>query len=171
MNQLRETTVTALTERVGLEELIARDMEVGVFNATLAYADTKRIVKAWKVAAFSRAYIEKARSVISNIDGQSYVHNGRLLERMRGHEFLPHEVAFMTPEQLFPELWSDVVDRHLKKKENAFEYKISAQTDAFKCGKCKKSECTYYELQTRCADEASTIFVKCVNCGNSWRIG
>lgn len=171
MNPLREITVTALMDRVGLEELIARDMEVGVFNSTIAHADVKRIVKAWKIPAFTRAYIEKARSVIANMDGRSYVHNTRLLERMRDREFLPHDVAFMTPEQLFPELWSEVIDRHLKKKESAFEYKISAQTDAFKCGKCKKSECTYYELQTRCADEASTIFVKCVNCGNSWRIG
>ena len=31
-----------------------------------------------------------------------------------------------------------------------------ASTDAFKCGKCKQRKCTYYQLQTRSADEPMT---------------
>lgn len=44
-----------------------------------------------------------------------------------------------------------------------------ASTDAFKCGKCKQRKCTYYQLQTRSADEPMTTFVTCVNCGNRWK--
>jgi transcription elongation factor S-II len=32
---------------------------------------------------------------------------------------------------------------------------ISAETDQFKCGKCKQRKATYYQLQTRSADEVS----------------
>ena len=44
-----------------------------------------------------------------------------------------------------------------------------ASTDAFKCGKCKQRKCTYYQLQTRSADEPMTTFVTCVNCDNRWK--
>lgn len=44
-----------------------------------------------------------------------------------------------------------------------------ASTDQFKCGKCKQRKCTYYQLQTRSADEPMTTFVTCVNCNNRWK--
>ena len=42
-------------------------------------------------------------------------------------------------------------------------------TDQFKCGKCKKRKCTYYQKQTRSADEPMTTFITCVACGHQWR--
>ena len=47
--------------------------------------------------------------------------------------------------------------------------KQQASTDAFKCGKCGQRKCTYYQLQTRSADEPMTTFVTCVNCDNRWK--
>lgn len=44
-----------------------------------------------------------------------------------------------------------------------------ASTDQFKCGRCGKRETTYYQLQTRSADEPMTTFVTCVNCNNHWK--
>eukprot|EP01112_Ceratiomyxa_fruticulosa_P019611 TRINITY_DN6460_c1_g3_i1.p1 TRINITY_DN6460_c1_g3~~TRINITY_DN6460_c1_g3_i1.p1 ORF type:complete len:330 (+),score=71.47 TRINITY_DN6460_c1_g3_i1:309-1298(+) len=45
----------------------------------------------------------------------------------------------------------------------------SATTDMFQCGKCKQRKCTYYQMQTRSADEPMTTFVTCVNCNNRWK--
>lgn len=45
-----------------------------------------------------------------------------------------------------------------------------AETDQFKCGKCHHRKTTYYQLQTRSADEPMTTFVTCVNCGHKWRV-
>jgi transcription elongation factor S-II len=28
---------------------------------------------------------------------------------------------------------------------------------------------TYYEMQTRSADEPMTVFVSCLNCGKNWK--
>ena len=39
-------------------------------------------------------------------------------------------------------------------------------TDEFKCGKCGKRKCTYYQKQTRSSDEPMTTFITCVNCGH-----
>jgi len=43
------------------------------------------------------------------------------------------------------------------------------KTDLLKCGKCKKRNCTYNQLQTRSADEPMTTFVLCNECGNRWK--
>ena len=45
-----------------------------------------------------------------------------------------------------------------------------ASTDMFKCGKCKQRKTTYYQMQTRSADEPMTTFVTCVHCGNRWKV-
>eukprot|EP00124_Ichthyophonus_hoferi_P005047 Ihof_evm3s651 gene=Ihof_evmTU3s651 len=45
----------------------------------------------------------------------------------------------------------------------------TTQTDMFKCGKCKKNNCSYYQMQTRSADEPMTTFVSCNVCGNKWK--
>ncbi|OMH80816.1 Transcription elongation factor S-II [Zancudomyces culisetae] len=37
-----------------------------------------------------------------------------------------------------------------------------AETDQFKCGKCKKRRTTYFQMQTRSADEPMTTFVTCL---------
>ncbi|BBN17061.1 transcription elongation factor S-II [Marchantia polymorpha subsp. ruderalis] len=47
--------------------------------------------------------------------------------------------------------------------------KAAASTDQFKCGKCKQRKCTYFQMQTRSADEPMTTFVTCVNCNNHWK--
>jgi hypothetical protein len=44
-----------------------------------------------------------------------------------------------------------------------------AETDMYKCGKCRGRKCTYFQMQTS-ADEPMTTFVTCVNCGNHWKV-
>ncbi|KAF9105834.1 RNA polymerase II elongation factor [Mortierella sp. AM989] len=44
-----------------------------------------------------------------------------------------------------------------------------AETDMFKCGKCKGRKTRYYQMQTRSADEPMTTFVTCIGCGNRWK--
>lgn len=45
----------------------------------------------------------------------------------------------------------------------------AADTDMFRCSKCKQNKCTYSQLQTRSCDEAMTTFVTCTNCGHRWK--
>ena len=44
------------------------------------------------------------------------------------------------------------------------------KTDLFKCGKCKGNDCSYFQLQTRSADEPMTTYVWCSGCGNRWKV-
>lgn len=47
--------------------------------------------------------------------------------------------------------------------------KAAAETNMFRCSRCKERKCTYSQLQTRSCDEPMTTFVHCTVCGNRWR--
>jgi transcription elongation factor S-II len=59
--------------------------------------------------------------------------------------------------------------REKAEAENVRGQRKEASTTAFKCGKCGQRACTFYQLQTRSADEPMTTFVTCVNCENRWK--
>jgi transcription elongation factor S-II len=40
---------------------------------------------------------------------------------------------------------------------------------AYTCRKCKSKKTTYYQMQTRSADEPLTTFVTCLSCNNRWK--
>lgn len=167
----RDNVVSLIKKKTNLSNEYAKDIEIGIYNWCITYADQHKINKNWANDKFHKLYIEKARSIISNIDKDSYIKNDRLLTRLAEKEFLPHDIPFMKPENMFPERWKDTIDAYMKKYENAYENKIVAMTDMFLCGKCKKRECTYYEMFSRSGDEPAVIHIRCINCGNSWKIG
>jgi transcription elongation factor S-II len=61
----------------------------------------------------------------------------------------------------------------LKKKELEMETARLKQdedyTGMFQCGKCKSKKTTYYQMQTRSADEPMTTYVTCLGCNNRWK--
>jgi hypothetical protein len=46
-----------------------------------------------------------------------------------------------------------------------------AVSTMFACPKCKERNCSYTELQTRSADEGTTIFLFCHTCSTQWTQG
>ena len=72
---------------------------------------------------------------------------------------------------VYPEVWKDIIDNKMKKEQHIYEEKPAAMTTLFKCGKCKKRECMFQELQLRSCDEPMTLFITCINCGHRFRIG
>ncbi|KAL8210788.1 hypothetical protein R6Q57_005225 [Mikania cordata] len=83
----------------------------------------------------------------------------------------PERILELTPEEMAS---TERQMENVKIKEKAlFDCERGgppkATTDQFKCGRCGKRKCTYYQLQTRSADEPMTTFVTCVNCDNHWK--
>jgi DNA-directed RNA polymerase subunit M/transcription elongation factor TFIIS len=75
----------------------------------------------------------------------------------------------MKPEHLYPELWETLLLKNAKKMAALGKEKDQQGTSMFKCGKCKLNNCTYFQMQTRSADEPMTTFVCCLNCSNRWK--
>ena len=171
MDPEREHFKTLLSSLGCFEEATLHDLEAGVYNWALEFAERERIPKTWKNQKFVTIYNNKARSIFTNLDPNSYIGNNRCLTRLQDEEFLPSDVAFLSRETLFPDRWKEVLDKKMKKDEHVFEERPQAMTNQFKCGKCKKRECVFQELQLRSCDEPMTLFITCLNCGNRWRIG
>ena len=64
---------------------------------------------------------------------------------------------------------NDKMREHASKEAERGQHMRKATTNQFQCGKCRQRQCTYYQMQTRSADEPMTTFVTCVNCGNRWK--
>jgi transcription elongation factor S-II len=148
-----------------------RSLERGIFEASFQYAQKQYIARNWKTPTFREVYRQILRSVLSNLHPQSPVNNTRLLHRVKEGEFTLYEIPFMSSYEMFPEKWFALKDKLLQREQKILEGNKSRATDQFKCRRCQKRECTYYELQTRSADEPMTIFVTCLNCGKEWRQG
>jgi len=148
-----------------------RSLEKGLFEASFQYAQKQYIARNWKTPAFREVYRHILRSILSNLHPQSPVQNTRLLSRVQAGEFTLYEIPFMSSYDMFPERWFALKDKLLQREQKILEGNQSRATDQFKCRRCQKKECTYYELQTRSADEPMTIFITCLNCGKEWRQG
>jgi DNA-directed RNA polymerase subunit M/transcription elongation factor TFIIS len=148
-----------------------RALEKSIFDASYQSAQRQYIARNWKSKVFCEVYKQMVRSIISNIHPQSPVGNTRLLLRVKEGEFPLSAIPFMSAYDMFPEKWFALKDKLLQREQKILEGNKSRATDQFKCRRCHKSECTYYELQTRSADEPMTIFITCLNCGKEWRQG
>ena len=146
-------------------EQLALDIEKGVYNKTIKLAEEQNFPKKWDSPTFIDMYRVYNIEIYSNLDKSSYIGNTRLFDRLLDNEFSGYELANMEPQYLFPEHWKDLIDA--KSTRDRALYEID-KSDIYKCGKCGKRECSYYQLQTRSADEPMTTFVTCLNCGKRW---
>lgn len=110
----------------------------------------------------------KYRSIMFNIRDPN---NPDLRRKVLLGEVKPERLITMTPEEMASDQRqrenNQIKEKALFDCERAGAPK--ATTDQFKCGRCGQRKCTYYQLQTRSADEPMTTFVTCVNCNNHWK--
>ena len=148
---------------------LAQDIEKGVFNKTIEKATLKNIPRKWDDQLFLNMYKVNLVRVYSNLNSDSYIKNDRLFRRLLDGEFEGYELATMNHQQSYPEHWKPYIDEKSKRDRYLFEINKEQATDQYQCGRCHKRECTYYQLQTRSADEPMTTFVTCLNCGKRWK--
>ena len=148
-----------------------RSLEKSIFEATNQFSQKNYVVRSWKSQQFIEIYKQNFRSVVNNLHPDSPVKNPRLLSRVLEGEFELSIIPFMSSYEMFPEKWFELKDKLVQREQKILEGNKSRATDQFKCRRCNKRECTYYELQTRSADEPMTIFSTCLNCGKEWRQG
>lgn len=153
----------------GLSNIEITDLEIGIFNRTIDYANSLQISLSWTCKIFMETYINYARSIYSNLNKNSYINNNNLICRFKNKDFLPHELPYMNCEDIYPERWSSIIEKQKLKFKAAYEIKQVAMTDSIKCSRCKNNKISYYELQTRSGDEAMTCYFNCIICGHKWK--
>lgn len=146
-------------------ENAALNLERGIYNYTLRESDTKNIVKKWDNGYFVQIYADRLRTVCINLG------NDHITQLIANKQIKPHELAFMTHQDMNPAKWVALIKAKQMRDKHKYETKVEASTDNFTCpnSKCRSTKCTYYQLQTRSADEPMTTFVTCIDCGKRWK--
>ena len=163
-DHFREKIREKLIPILAIDDLtFSTNLEKGIFNYAIKEATQRKIVKKWENSHFVQLYVDRLRSVYINLK------NPYLLEQIRNKEMAPQLVAFMTHHEFKPDHWKTLIDRKMKRDASKYVDNTQASTDMFTCKKCRSKRCTYYEMQTRSADEPSTLFVTCLDCGKHWR--
>jgi len=150
-------------ERIFLKNAID-NLEKGIFNWSVQYAKRHNVMHEWGNRYFETIYKNKLRTIYTNMKK-----NPTLAQNIMNKICLAHELAFMSHMEMDPELWKDIIQQWEFAKQREKESSVESMTDAFECRKCHSRKTTYYQMQTRCADEPMTVFVSCLECGTRWK--
>jgi len=148
---------------------IAKRIERSIFNYTIDISVKKQIKKQWSNPYFKNLYLCKLRSIYANLKSDSYIQNKEFKQKVLSNEIDPKTIATLSIYDIFPENWKALFDEKARKDKIKYEFKPQAMTDVFKCRKCGSRSCSYYEVQTRSADEPMTQFINCLECNNRWK--
>jgi transcription elongation factor S-II len=155
--------ITKKLDNVINNKNLSKLLECSILDYATKEANQLKIIIRWDNIEFIQLYIDRLRSIYHNLK------NEKLLTDLKNADITPQRLAFMTHQEMNPQHWESLIDKKKKRDANKYTNNAQASTDMFTCRKCRSKRCTYYELQTRSADEPATIFVTCLDCGKNWK--
>ncbi|XP_065101327.2 transcription elongation factor A protein 3 isoform X16 [Paramisgurnus dabryanus] len=121
-----------------------------------------------EIKATDMKYKNRVRSRISNLKDPK---NPNLRKNVLAGAIDLRRIATMSAEEMASDELKQL--RNVLTQEAIREHQMAktggTTTDLLQCGKCRKKNCTYNQVQTRSADEPMTTFVLCNECGNRWK--
>ncbi|KAE8598771.1 hypothetical protein XENTR_v10016931 [Xenopus tropicalis] len=164
---------TSDSVRIKCRELLATALKTGDDHIAIG-ADVDELGAQIEEAVFQEfknteaKYKNRIRSRIANLKDAK---NPNLRRNVLCGNIAPDLFARMSAEEMASDELKEM--RKNLTKEAIREHQMArtggTETDLFTCGKCKKKNCTYTQVQTRSADEPMTTFVFCNECGNRWK--
>eukprot|EP00873_Tetraselmis_striata_P027060 jgi/Tetstr1/447324/TSEL_034761.t1 len=137
------------------------EVEISAFNKAIDSCSRRGVPCSWDNPRFAEAYKSAALYVIRNCD----MMNRLVTER----EMDPRKISNASPCEVNPEKWADLVEIRRRCNEQR-GCKPQAMTDEFVCKKCRGRNCNVFEAQIKSADEPTSLFISCLDCGNRWVI-
>ena len=141
---------TRIREMFGSEEV-----EIAILNKCIADAQRWFIDIDWDTPAFREMVRNRAISLYGSRN---------LLETMTPEEFVNTSEVDRHPDR-----WMDKLRQAAERDKALYSRKTTASMQMY-CSSCKKkTNCDYYQMQTRSADEPMTTFVTCLECDKRWK--
>lgn len=138
-----------------------RRFERGCIHEVMRRCDAAGIFCNFNQPAFLADYSQTIYKLAYNLE------NGPLFAKIITNQIRALDAAGMSSADMNPARYA------AERAENAIRANqviIPRTSTAYKCGKCGKYNTLQEEYQSRCADEGSTISMKCQECGHSWRM-
>lgn len=184
---LRDYARRAFANKLGAGST-ARNAEISTLNWAVQNTRAAGKEASWENDVFRRTYKTKLNWLLSEMGRGEKVAAAlsvegdrvcvrlsivpQLVHRLKNKELDVKNLAKYSADILWPEGPMSIAMFKAKEKDLALE-KLRAHdedyTGLFKCGRCKSLKTTYYQMQTRSADEPMTTYVTCKGCGNRWK--
>ena len=159
--------VVLMLEKHYPDKVIRIMLEKAVYNYAVRQAKLLNIVRSWDNNSFIDLYKNRLRSLVRNHRSPN------LLSLLSANPIDWDKISRLSCHDLNPERWEKLINDKAEREKNMYAPK-QGNTDMFICSKCKRqgkkaNNCSYYQLQTRSADEPMTTYVSCLECGQRWK--
>jgi transcription elongation factor S-II len=168
MNSIRNHVLSkfAATLNLPADHQIPFNMEKSVYNWAIRRSKQMSDPPGWeKTNTFKDRYKLRYASILFNLKNSETFREGVLSEDIKSSTIAMMTASGMQPEGVHAKA------THKLKEDDLKKLKIGKEEfeGVFKCAKCKSKKTTYYQMQTRSADEPMTTFVTCLNCEKRWK--
>ena len=111
-------------------------------------------------------YARSVRSILSRIDKKGIGETKEFVTCVKSSE--PSRTTLFHKSDSFDERSAKVLAAATKDRKEA-RLAVMSEKSLLQCRSCKKFKVTFYERQTRGADEPMTVFARCMACGHAWK--
>jgi DNA-directed RNA polymerase subunit M/transcription elongation factor TFIIS len=164
--EIRTRAVDMLNAVVG-DIRTAKLLEKATWNHAVSFCKKNDLALYWDNRAFRDAYTHK-------VLGVRYVARERPDVLQKYMELDPTLVSFVNakPHEICPDKWAKAFEDAARKAlrfTDASAMDPELMPDGILTCKCGSRKTSYYEMQTRSADEPMTVFARCHMCSAKWK--
>ena len=171
MLSTREYALKKYADVMGLDidNNIVKNMELCTWNWTIRRTSDLGDVPAVNNRYHVARYKQKFLSMMYNLKNSS-----NLKDRILKGQLKTSAAINLSPQGLWPDgphaqMAEKIADVEMKKLHAANYMHDKDYKGLFKCGRCRGYKTTFYQMQTRSADEPMTVFVTCHTCNRRWK--
>ena len=167
----REYALQKYADVMGLDidNNIIKNMELCTWNWAFRRSSELGDVPATNNRYHVGRYKQKFLSMIYNLKKSP-----NLKDRILKGELKTSVAINLSPQGLWPDgphakMTEKIADIEMKKLHAANYMHDKDYKGLFRCGKCRGYKTTFYQMQTRSADEPMTVFITCHTCNIRWK--
>lgn len=141
----------------------ASNIQKSALNYARDEADSRNTIKRWDNPYFVLIYTDRIKTILYNLK------HSDIIDRINNKMIKSHEIGNMSHQEMDIERWKNMIEQKRKRDRCKTQLNINIEEGAFQCRKCGSKKTTYYQMQTRSADEPMTTFVQCTECPARWK--
>ena len=163
----RDKVLSILNQKTVLKKEYVEPLEDLLYLKSKDEAEVLKLRKN-RYNDFTNLYMANSRHLIANLKSGNCINNVRFIEGINNGTIGLKKAVYMSPQEMHPDRWKVLLDKKESNIDKATK-DPEATTDMFRCGRCHRNRCKYFERQDRSADEPMTLHITCCNCGNYWK--